>query len=101
MYRYEIWVVPNGQLVASLAKLALATELPGLNGMFTAKLRNIGGFIHTHNCSAGWMSPGELGYLMTNLSPLFRVYAPAEGVPPEHPLAVLAGLGYELYPELP
>lgn len=96
--RYQVWIVPNGQLQASLAKTDTAPGLPGLNGMFTVKLRNIGGGVATHNASAGWMSDDEVTYLMTNLDLAFMVYEPSTGESPEHPLVTIKRLGYEMHP---
>lgn len=99
MNRYQVWIIPNGQLTASLAKTENAEGLPGLRGMFTAKLRNIAGTIHTHNISIGWMSEAEVNYLMANLDLLFMVYEPAAGEYPEPALATIARLGYAMYQE--
>lgn len=99
MNRYQVWIIPNGQLTASLAKTNGVEGLPGLNGMFSVKLRNIAGSNHTHNASAGWMSVEEVTYLMANLDLSFMVYEPANGQQPEHPLATIARLGYAMYQE--
>lgn len=99
MNRYQVWIIPNGQLTASLAKTNAAPGLPGLNGMFSVKLRPIAGQNHTHNASAGWMSVEEVAYLMANLDLSFMVYEPATGTQPEHPLATIARLGYAMYQE--
>jgi hypothetical protein len=97
MNRYQVWIIPNGQLTASLAKTNSAPGLPGLNGMFSVKLRPIAGQNQTHNASAGWMSTEEVAYLMANLDLSFMVYEPAAGVLPESPLTTIARLGYALY----
>lgn len=99
IYRYQVWIIPNGQLQASLAKTNAAEGLPGLNGMFSVKLRNIAGSQHTHNASAGWMSEAEVAYLMANLNLDFMVYEPNPGEAPESPLVTIERLGYAIYQE--
>ncbi len=100
MNRYQVWIVPNGQLTSSLAKTNAAPGLPGLNGMFSVKLCPLAAqVVQTHNASAGWMSEAEVGFLMANLDLLFMVYEPPAGQQPEHPLATIARLGYAMYQE--
>ena len=96
---YQVWIIPNGQLTASLSKTNAAPGLPGLNGMFTVMLMNIGGTNPTHNASAGWMSTEEVAYLQANLDPSFLVYAPVlvGDERPETPLATIARLGYQMW----
>jgi hypothetical protein len=96
-YRHQVWIIPNGQLNASLAKTNAAPGLPGLNGMFTVKLRNKAGTNPTHNASAGWMSQDEVAYLQANLDPTFMVYEPAAGQLPESPLVTIDRLGYAVW----
>lgn len=97
--RYQVWIIPNGQLQAAISKTKDIPGLPGITGMFTVKLKNIGGNNPTHNASAGWMSEAETAYLEANLDPSFLVYEPAEGETPEHPLETIKRLGYEMYQE--
>jgi hypothetical protein len=97
--RYQVWIIPNGQLTSSLAKTENVQGLPGISGMFRTKLRNIAGQNHTHNASAGWMSNEEVTFLLANLDPTFMVYEPANGQQPESPHATIARLGYALYQE--
>jgi hypothetical protein len=99
MNRYQVWIIPNGQITASLQKTENVPGFPGISGMFRTKLRNIAGQNHTHNASAGWMSQEEVAFLTANLDPSFMVYEPAEGEYPEHPLTTIARLGYALFQE--
>jgi hypothetical protein len=93
---YQVWIVPNGQLVAALTKTN-NSGLPGIAGEFSVKLRNIAGQNQTHNASAGWRSEAEAAFMVANLDPSFMVYEPAPGATPEHPLATIARLGYAMW----
>jgi hypothetical protein len=95
--RYQVWIIPNGQITASLNKTENVEGLPGISGMFRTKLRNAAGQNHTHSASAGWMSVAEVLFLMANLDLSFMVYEPANGQKPEHPLATIARLGYAMW----
>lgn len=99
MNRYQVWIIPNGQITASLAKTENVQGLPGISGMFRTKLRNIAGQNATHNASAGWMSAEEVAFLQANLDAAFMVYEPAAGEQPESPHTTIARLGYALYQE--
>jgi hypothetical protein len=96
-YRYQVWIIPNGQITASLAKTEAVPGLPGISGMFRTKLRNIAGQNQTHNASAGWMDESEVAFLLANLDNLFMVYEPAAGQQPEHPLVTIARLGFAMW----
>jgi hypothetical protein len=97
--RYQVWIIPNGQITASLAKTEAVPGLPGISGMFRTKLRNIAGQNHTHNASAGWMSEEEVAFLLANLDPTFMVYEPATGTQPESPFVTIARLGLAIFQE--
>jgi hypothetical protein len=94
---FNVWIIPNGQLTASLAKTENVQGLPGISGMFRTKLRQLAGQNPTHNASAGWMSPAEIAFLKANLDPTFMVYEPAAGQQPEHPLVTIARLGFAMW----
>jgi hypothetical protein len=98
-YRYQVWIIPNGQITASLAKTENVQGLPGISGMFRTRLRNVAGQNPTHNASAGWMSLEEVAFLLANLDPSFMVYEPAAGQQPESPHVTIARLGYAMYQE--
>jgi hypothetical protein len=95
--RYQVWIIPNGQITASLAKTEAVPGLPGISGMFQTKLRQIAGQNQTHNASAGPMSDEERAFLSANLDASFLVYAPAAGVQPESPHVTIARLGLAMW----
>jgi hypothetical protein len=99
MNLFNVWIIPNGQLTASLAKTENVQGLPGISGMFRTRLRNIAGQNPTHNASAGWMSQEEVSFLRANLDLSFMVYEPANGVQPESPHVTIARLGFAMFQE--
>jgi hypothetical protein len=96
-YRYQVWIIPNGQITASLAKTENVPGMAGISGMFRTKLRNAAGQNQTHNASAGWMSVEEVAFLLANLDPSFMVYEPAAGQAPESPHVTINRLGFAMW----
>ncbi len=95
-YKYQCWIIPLGQVTASLAKTE-SSEITGIHGMFKTRLCLGVTNIPTHNVSIGWMNDEEIGFLLANLSPLFLAYEPEEDEYPEPAMVTISRLGYKLY----